>query len=175
MPTDPFVPTSISEAPRHKQSMPVGIAVPPSRSWRGGRPGEVGTDIPVGRLAGNPSPNGGFAISLAHRQRDAWTLGPHEYIGDATAVVAEIAMKRASQFGRAPMKGDVDVAVALMGYDGSADTAFIALRASMVHDADHHYELRRRVVDLVPAELLRNPDARIAEHVAAWRSNIVAI
>jgi hypothetical protein len=174
MSTDPFVPASTSEAPRHKQSMPAGIAVPPSRPWRGGRPGEVGTKIPDGQWAGNPSPNGGFAISLVRRQQDAWTLGPHEYIGDAAAVVAEIAMKRASQFGRAPMKGDVDIAVALLGYDGTADVAFVALRSGMVHDADHHYEPRRGAVDLVPAELLRHPGAQILAQVEAWRSGVTA-
>ena len=174
MSTDPFVPASISEAPRHKQSLPAGITVPPSRPWRGGRPGEVGTEIPAGNFAGNPSPNGGFSISLAHRQRDGWTIGPHEYIGDATAVVAEIAMKRASQFGRAPMKGDVDIAVALLGYDGTADAAFVVRRSSLVHDADRHYEPRRAAVDLVPADLLCNPDALIVAQIAAWRSSLVA-
>ena len=72
------------------------------------------------------------------------------------------------------MKGDVDIAVALLGYDGSADAVFIAVRSAMVHDADHHYEPRRCAVDLVPAELLRRPDAQILAQVAAWRSGVTA-
>ena len=43
-------------------------------------------------------------------------------------MIAEIAGKRAALFGRAPVIGDIDVAIALLGYDGSADDAFVELR-----------------------------------------------
>jgi len=39
---------------------------------------------------------------------------------DVVAVIAEIAGKRAAQFGRAPVIGDVDLVIALLGYDASA-------------------------------------------------------
>ena len=71
------------------------------------------------------------------------------------AVIAEIAGKRAGAFGRAPVIGDIDVAVELLGYDGTADEAFVELRARLAHDAAHDYTRRRELVDAVPEELLR--------------------
>ena len=44
-------------------------------------------------------------------------------------MIAEIAGKRAAQFGRAPVIGDIDVAIALLGYDGTASEAFVTARA----------------------------------------------
>ncbi len=152
--------------------MPAGIAVPPARGWIADRPGDLGPEQPSGKFLGRPGPNVGFAISLVHRQRDTWTLGPHEYVGDAAAVVAEIAMKRASQFGRAPIKADVDIAVALLGYDGTGDAAWVAFRSSLVHDADHHYEPRRAAVDLVSDELLKSSPTDVAAQVATWRASV---
>src|SRR5207244_10954124 len=64
----------------------------------------------------------------------------------------EIAGKRAALFGRAPVIGDIDVAVALLGYDGSSDEQFAELRSRLVHDAAHDYTRRRELVDAVPED-----------------------
>src|SRR5436305_9935591 len=103
MPTDPYVAPNLHDSPRHKQNLPAGIAVPPPGPWLANRPGEVGPDEPEGKLFGRPGPNIGYALTLANLQRDSWRLTPHEHLEDATAVVAEIAMKRAASFGRAPV------------------------------------------------------------------------
>jgi len=85
-------------------------------------------------------------------------------------VVAEIAMKRASFFGRAPIVADIDVAIALLGYGGDADPEFVAQRSSFVHGADHEYPVRRSIVDAVPEETLRLRVADIAAEIAGWRA-----
>ena len=55
-------------------------------------------------------------------------LAAHEHRHYAVSVVAEVGMKRAAAFGRAPVKGDIDIAIELLGYDGTADATFAAWR-----------------------------------------------
>jgi len=90
------------------------------------------------------------------------------------AVVAEVAMKRATFFGRAPVMADIDVAVALLGYDHDADPEFAAQRASFVSEADHEYPVRRAIVDAVPEELLRLRPEELAPRISGWRAAVCA-
>ena len=78
-------------------------------------------------------------------------------------------MKRAAAFGRAPVIGDVELAMALLGYDGSADDGFAAWRARAVHDAAHHYTLRRAIVDSVPDAVLARAAAELGGDDVARR------
>ena len=89
-------------------------------------------------------------------------------------MTAEIAGKRAASFGRAPVMGDIDVAIALLGYDGLADDAFVAQRARLVHDAAHSYPSRRALVDAVPDDLLRLKLSDLLARVDDWRARLVA-
>jgi hypothetical protein len=171
VPTDPFVANEIDETPRHRQNLPPGVAYPPARRVSTDRPGDLPRGQPSGPLLGVPGPNVGYARTLAERARVGLRLAAGEHDDDAVAVVAEIAMKRAALFGRAPVKPDVDLAIALLGYDGSA-AGFEASRARLVHDAAHHYQARRRLVDAVPAELLRHDVASAAAHAGAWREQV---
>jgi hypothetical protein len=120
-------------------------------------------------LLGSPGPNVGYALTLAARLRDRLALAPHESADDAVSVIAEVAMRRAAMFGRAPVKPDVDLAVALLGYDGSASPEVAAARSHAVHHAEHDYVTRRGVVDLVPGDLLLAPVAE-AQAAADWRA-----
>jgi hypothetical protein len=169
MPTDPYVATELDDSPRHKQNLPAGVAVPPPAAWVRHRPGEVGPNEPTGALFGRPGPNIGYALTLVERQQGTWKLGPHEHLEDAGAVVSEIAMKRAAGLGRAPVKHDVDLAVALLGYD-SADESWQPARARLVHDAGHNYAARRRIVDAVPDDLLRSTVSEARDRAVAWRA-----
>jgi hypothetical protein len=169
MPTDPYVAVPLVAAPRHRQNQPAGIAVPPPRPWHADRPGDLRAGQPHGALLGRPGPNVGYAMSLARRSSASWKLAPTEDVTDALAVVAEIAMKRAARYGRGPTVTDVERAVALLGYDGSADASWPAKRSHMVHGADHHYEHRRALVDLVPDEVLAANDSQFPAGAAAWR------
>jgi hypothetical protein len=174
MPTDPYVPSEIGDRPRQQQNLPPGLALPPAGDWRADRPGDLassGISAPQNAaLMGRPGPNVGYAYTLAARVCSRLRLSPHEHGEDVIAVLAEIAGKRATLFGRAPVIGDIDVAVELLGYDGTADDAFVELRARLTHDAAHDYTHRRELVDAVPEDLLRVRGAQLAERVAEWRA-----
>jgi hypothetical protein len=174
VPTDPFVPPDPSARPRQQQNLPPGVALPPANDWRSDRPGDLGPDQPVGALLGRPGPNVGYAYTLAQRAKDRLRLGPNEHAEDAIAVIAEVAGKRAAEFGRAPVIGDIDVAIAVLGYDGSAGEEFVKARSALVHEASHEYRRRRALVDAVPDSLLRGRTPAAAD-IEAWRSSIPAV
>ncbi len=174
MPTDPFVPPDPSARPRQQQNLPPGVALPPANDWRSDRPGDLGPGQPEGALLGRPGPNVGYAYTLAQRAKDRLRLGPYEHAHDAVAVVAEVAGKRAAQFGRAPMIGDIDLAIAVLGYDGSATEDFVKARSALVHEASHEYRRRRALVDAVPDALLRARSPHAAD-IASWRASIPAV
>jgi hypothetical protein len=148
------------------------MAYPPARAWRGGRPGDLPHEQADGPLLGRPGPNVGYALALVDRAKARFSLGAHEHVDDAAAVVAEIAMRRAAAFGRAPVVRDVELAVALLGYDGSADEGFVATRTRLVHDAAHAYTTRRSLVDAVPDDLLRASPSQARGPAAAWRAGM---
>jgi hypothetical protein len=170
MPTDPFLSPDPADRPRQQQNLPPGVALPPAGRWSADRPGDLGPEQPGGRLLGVPGPNVGYAYTLAERAKDRLALGPHEDVHDVVSVVAEIAGKRAASFGRAPVIGDIDVAVGILGYDGSANDDFVELRSHLVREAAHDYSRRRSVVDTVPERLLRLPATELGDHVDEWRS-----
>jgi len=173
VPTDPFVPTDPSTRPRQQQNLPPGVALPPASDWRSDRPGDLGPGQPGGALFGRPGPNVGYAYTLAQRAKDRFRLGPFEHGEDVVAVVAEIAGKRAALFGRAPVIGDIDLTLALLGYDGTASEAFVKARAALVHESGHSYRRRRALVDSVPDALLRTKPAQA--DIESWRASIPAL
>jgi hypothetical protein len=172
VPTDPFVPADPDARPRQQQNLPPGVALPPASHWQPDRPGDLGPAQPEGALLGTPGPNVGFAYTLAQRAADRIRLGAHEHLDDVVSVVAEIAGKRAASFGRAPVMPDVERAIELLGYDGSADDAFVDARTRLVQEAAHAYARRRYVVDMVPDDLLRRADFGVG--IADWRAQATA-
>ena len=125
-----------------------------------------------GALLGRPGPNVGYAYTLAARVRDRLHCSPLEHAADVIAVIAEIAGKRAAHFGRAPVMGDIDIAIALLGYDGLASDAFVEQRMRLVNDAAHSYIHRRALVDAVPEDLLPLRMADLVERVDEWRAQL---
>ena len=176
MPTDPFVAPDLDDRPRQQQNLPPGLGYPPAKGWRADRPGDLsGVAATAGRtLRGTPGPNVGYGYTLTERAHDRFQLAAHEDLHDAMSVVAEIGMKRASAFGRAPVMADIDLAMALLGYDGSADAAFAAWRAQAVHEAGHSYLARRAIVDSVPESTLAKKVADLGPDVATWRTAVQA-
>jgi hypothetical protein len=172
VPTDPFVPADPSARPRQQQNLPPGIALPPATDWRPDRPGDLGPNQPGGALFGRPGPNVGYAYTLAQRAKDRLRLGPFEHADDVVAAIAEIAGKRAALFGRAPVIGDIDAAMALLGYDGTAVEDFVKVRSTLVHEAGHNYRRRRALVDAVPDSLLRSRAAQASGEVETWRASL---
>jgi hypothetical protein len=174
VPTDPYVPTPSDEKPRQKQNFAAGVHMPPARGWRANRPGDDATTLPIGGLSGSPGPNVGFALTLARRARDRFRLEPGEHAEDAIAVVAELAMKRAATFGRAPTALDVDFATEILGYSGAASAEVREWRPVLVRGADHDYVVRRGIADTVSASFLRLTITELPEHLERVRASMAA-
>jgi hypothetical protein len=171
VPTDPYVPVTLDEIPRQEQNLPPGVKVPPARPWQADRPGDL-SGQPSGSLLGDPGPNVGYAMKLARRVADQLVLGEHEHRADAVDVAAEVAMKRAASYGRAPVPADIEVAVALLGYRGGASPEFVDWRVRAVQGAAHHYRERRRIVDAIPIDVLRLIPERAAAGAAAVQETL---
>jgi len=157
MPTDPFVAPELDDRPRQETNLAPGVHLPAAHGWKADRPGDLVAGQPTGDLLGRPGPNVGYAVMLAGRLRDSVQLAPHEHVADALAVIAELAMKRAASYGRAPTMPDVEIAATLLGYQGDVDDEFAAWRCAVAHGADHEYGVRRAIVDAVPDAVLRLP------------------
>jgi hypothetical protein len=148
--------------------------MPAARSWVADRPGDLAARPPRGPRTGNPRPKLGFALSLARRAQDRFRLEPGERADDAVAVVAELAMKRAATFGRAPTILDVDFAIELLGYAGAAPEDVRRWRPGVVRGAAHEYVVRRAIADAVSTSLLRLPLQDLPEQLAIVRAAIAA-
>jgi len=172
VPTDPFVPADPADKPRQQQNLPPGAALPPASRWQAVRPSNLESPQPAGGLFGSPGPNVGFAYTLAEHAADGFELAEHESLEDVMPLVAEVAGRRATQFGRAPVIHDVQVAAELFGYDGSADPAFTKARVLLVKDVGHSYYKRRELVEAVPEALLRRQPGEIDSPVYEWRRSI---
>jgi hypothetical protein len=155
MPVDPYVPSGLPDTPRQQQNMPAGVIAPPSKAWRADRPGDLPDGQPRGLLFGDPGPNVGFARTIVLRNRDRFDLAPGDHFADAAAVVAELGMKRASSFGRAPVLADVERGMLVIGFEGPVTDDVRVWRSHVIHNADHDYLRRRTVVDSVPIDWLR--------------------
>ena len=175
MPTDPYVPTPLDEKPRQKQNFAAGVSMPPARGWRADRPGDDVAQMPRGPLTGSPGPSIGFALTLAKRSRDRLRLEPSEHADDAVAVVAELAMKRASTFGRAPTATDIVVVAELLGFSGPAPTDVKSWRPGVIRGAHHEYVVRRRIADAVDDAVLQRPLGELGEVIADARRALAAV
>lgn len=164
MPTDPFVAPDLDDLPRQEPNLAPGVRMPPARAWVADRPGDLhGAGQPTGELLGSPGPNVGYAVTLAERARDRLALAPNEDVHDAVAVVAEMAMRRAASYGRAPVLHDIESAMLVLGYQGGADPGFAEWRATVVAGAGHEYARRRALCDAVDLDALRlAPKALVA-------------
>ena len=149
-------PSRSTREPRQEQNLAPGVHMPPSGPWRADRPGR-----PAARSSRRARCSARPARTSASRSRSpagratAFRLEPGEHVDDAVAVVAEIAMKRAATFGRAPTILDVDFAIELLGYLGDAPDDVRRWRPERRAGADHDYVVRRAIVDTVSTSLLR--------------------
>lgn len=104
----------------------------------------------------------------------ALTLAPGEVEADAIAGCRNVALKRASVFGRAPVMHDLSVAFNAWGFLGEADPDLVAVRKPMfegVANTVHHYLESRRIVDAVPERILRMSPQEVADTSKSdWRS-----
>jgi hypothetical protein len=148
---------------------------PPRRpeSWRPDRPGDSATGFDVGDRFGSQGPDQGYVYVLARRFHGQLQLASDEREEDALAGAIGVALKRASLFGRAPVLPDLTVALTVWGFLGDAPPDLIAYRQPLFAEVanPHHYPEQRRIVDLVPDDVLRRTPEQVAEaHRKDWRS-----
>jgi hypothetical protein len=172
VPTDPYVPRRLEDEPRQLPNLAPGVKIPAAKSWRANRPGDLPAGQPHGTLLGSPGPNVGYALTLVNRVRDRLALGPHEHADDALAVVAEVAMKRAASYGRAPVMADIDVALTLLGYNGETPPDYGDWRSRAMHGAHHHYDVRRALVDAAPLDIIRLRPDQATAHADEFRQQL---
>lgn len=148
---------------------------PPRRpqSWRPERPGDSATGFELGDRFGAPGPDQGYIYVLARRFQGQLQLAADESEDDAIAGAVAVALKRASLLGRAPVVHDLRVALTVWGFLGDAPPDLIAYRQPLFAEVanPHHYPEQRRIVDLVPDEVLRMTPEQVADaHRKDWRS-----
>ena len=109
----PNMPIGIEDLPRH-------VTHPGApRRWKPDRPGDLTGpgDIPRGGAFGTPGPDTGYAIRIL-RDRDLPGAAGHRR--DVATAVAAVMGARAAALGRAPVPGDVEAALVLLGLDEAA-------------------------------------------------------
>lgn len=151
---------------------------PPRRrdSWRAERPGDIPDHWPEGPGLGNQGPDQGYALRLVHLYEDRVHLKAGERWEDAAAGCVQVALKRASAFGRAPVVHDLEVAFRIFGFlDEAPANDLVTLRAEAFDQVanPHHYLEARRIADSVSEEVLRQPPSLIERlHGTNWSSLI---
>ena len=150
---------------------------PPRRSgsWRAERPGEtIGSAHPTGPALGNQGPDQGYVLGRAAVFEDELVLRPGEHKADVIEGAVAVALRRASMFGRAPMREDLEMALVLYGFLGEADDELVEMRRELfaeVHHTTVHYFAAREIADRVDADLLRGPVGKARKAVERdWRS-----
>jgi len=170
MPTQDFIAPKKIDTPRHDQNMPEGVETPAPKSWRADRPGDQGQRHKEAdnQLLGNAGPNGGYALTLAVRHSKDLILTDHEHNHDVEILLAEIAMRRASSFGRAPIAADIEFAAHLFSYDIQSSQGIEKWRPRLVHGVGHDEHARRLIVNSVPDEIIQGTKGEIHSSISGW-------
>jgi hypothetical protein len=147
--------------------------LPPPRSWRSTRPGEVLDPVPPkGSKFGSTGPDLGYGLKLARRLQPQLQLAAGEHAADAIAGCFAVGGKRAASFGRAPVIFDMELAYTLWGFLGGAPDDLIAFRKPLFMGAAHEYWEQRQIVDRVKEATLRMTPAQVREKLSDWKSLI---
>ena len=148
-------------------------------AWMADRPAELGGRQPSGTRFGSQGPDQGFGLKLANRFRDRIVVTPGESADDAVRGCLNVALRRSSMYGRAPMVHDLTLAFTIFGYlDADAPAELVAHRRRAfegVANAAHHYAEGRAVVDAVPEATFRlTPEQASGAYRTGWRGLIGA-
>jgi len=154
MAIDPYVAATREGQPRRRASMP------PAKPWRADRPGDIDTHHPQGGSFGHQGPDQGYAFKLAGLFEDRASLVRGERWEDVEYGVAEVACRRASSFGRAPIKDDVELGLLAWGFltEGVPPQlidALVAARRPLFSDVIHDHTRQRKIAGAVPEGILR--------------------
>ena len=144
-------------------------------AWMPDRPAEIHGRQPEGDRLGYQGPDQGYVLSLAKMVRDTVIVSDGGSVDDAIRGSINIALRRASLFGRAPVIHDLTIALTIWGWlDASPPADLVARRRALfegVGNTNHHYTEGRLIADLVPEATLRMTPAAVASSYAGggWR------
>ncbi len=142
--------------------------------WMPDRPGAVTGPQPRAARLGTQGPDQGFALRIAARLAPDVELQAGEKLDDALRGCVNIALRRASIFGRAPVVHDLRIAFTIWGFfDDDPPPELLERRRALfegVGHAGHHYAEGRHLADLVPESTLRSTPVEVADrYPAEWR------
>ena len=157
---------------------PTAYSSPPRRfdGWTATRPGDGG--LREGAQLGSQGPDQGYAHTLVETVEGQVTLREDEQWADVAMLIASVALKRASIYGRAPVIHDIRLVMTLFGYDdASCDQELVEYRRAAAEEVSHshHYGRLRGVVDRIGDEALTMKPADVASaRVHDWRALVGA-
>ncbi|MGA0878388.1 MAG: hypothetical protein ACO3SP_04655 [Ilumatobacteraceae bacterium] len=163
-----FAPTEILDEVRTYTSPDV---VPDP--WTNDRPGDIEGLQPAGERLGYQGPDQGYGLMLARRLQSRLYVSGGVEADDAVRGCLNIALRRASLFGRAPVIHDLTIAFTMWGFfDADPPRELVERRAQLFTGIGnvHHYAEGRVVADLVPESTLRLAPQQVAQRYPAdWR------
>jgi hypothetical protein len=139
--------------------------LPGAGEWHSHRPADY-KPSPRARHRPNtgiPGPDQGYALLLAERLGTSLRLTDVEHADDVLAGAVAIALKRASTFGRAPVLGDIELALHLFGFLEGAPEDLVEARERLFAGIAHDYWQQRDLADLIPESTLRLVPAAVRE------------
>lgn len=142
-------------SPNHEKALGI-VELPVSGKWSSPRSGKIShSGVAVKRLAGSPGPGGGFSLRIISEQLSKLVISDTEELEDVEAGLCVLMGKRASLFGRSPMRNDFDFFSKLFGFDGSAVQDLVRFRKAFFKGASHSYLIQRQLADAVPESTLK--------------------
>ncbi len=143
-------------------------------AWSPDRPGEIEGRQPSGSQLGYQGPDQGYVLTLAALLRPRLQVPAGESADDAIRGCINIALRRASLFGRAPVVHDMTIAFTIWGWlDKSPSADLVTRRRELFEGVAHttqHYTEGRYIADLVPESTLRLSSQQVAEaYPDDWR------
>ncbi|MGH9170429.1 MAG: hypothetical protein ACRD0Z_06110 [Acidimicrobiales bacterium] len=155
-----------------RQSMKVPTPLP----WVAHRPADYLPEPTAPRKpnTGIPGPDQGYALALAERFAPKLQLSGYEHAADVLAGAVAIALRRASLYGRAPVSGDIELALCLFGFLGEAPAELVEARGRAFGGSHHDYWQQRDLADFVPESTLRLTPAAVRDLLgvdpSSWRT-----
>jgi len=165
-----FTPTDPTDEPRVYES-PDFVPEP----WKLDRKSEIVGRQPKGDGFGNPGPDQGYVLLLAARVRDQIRVQSGESIDDVIAGSITIALRRAAQFGRAPVMADILIALTIWGWLlDNPPLDIVSIRQKLfagLGNTAHHYAESRVIADMVPETTFRiSLEKLTASMPMSWRA-----
>ncbi|MDG1845554.1 MAG: hypothetical protein P8J01_04085 [Acidimicrobiales bacterium] len=144
--------------------------------WRLERPAEQKSASSKNSRFGYQGPDQGYALKIVQYFHERVYLTSDERWTDAAQTAVVVGLKRASLFGRAPTRFDLEAAFCLWGFfDPTPDVELVELRIDNLTNigTSHNYLQRRVVADCIPVDGLKQGLEKILEsYTNDWHSLI---